>query len=546
MNLFSRYARYLSIFLLLAVGLSTTGCNDFLAVDENPNDPNREDALASANDVESLIGGSFFIAYRGWMHRDPATGTAMHSGMLRSPYSYGCCRWTDAGKEPRQEFANRASGGWSFNTRPWDDNYSAISSVRDGIQSIKEGLDLGDESRTSRALAFAKLIQGWAHAHVATVFDQGFVISESTPDLQTGTPELRDWQAVRDSSLKFYDRAIEIAQNNRFTLPSGWIRGNDLDSQEFVRLVRSLKVRVMTMTPRTPEQRRDVSNGGLVDWNRVVELARNGLREDFIIQGDGGGFNSWGMWSLRLPFQGQSPWGRVSYYQIGPADNSGEFEEWLVVRPEQEEPDFFEIETQDKRIVGEPGEGRWRSQGKYFDYTGGYGSPYAMIRYTTPPRDIKDDSYGNFTGQNNRGPLTFMDISEMHLLEAEGLLRTQGSGAKQQVADLISTSRVEQGELPPATAANPIGSWNDRHDNGDPNLGYNEVSLWAMLKYEFYLETMYSVGTMKWSHARGWKDLVEGTPVHYPIPAGELQALEKEVYTFGGGGEGSAPAGWDR
>lgn len=546
MNLPNRYIRYISLVLLVALGLGTTACSDFLSVEENPNNPDREDALSNPGDVESLIGGSFFAAWRGWMHRNPATGTAMGSSMLRSPYSYGCCRWVDMGQEPRTEFKNQASGGYPFNTNAWNDNYSALSSVRDGLQAIDDGLDIGTEDRTKRALAFGKFVQGWATMHIAVIFDRGFVITEHT-DLQSGTPELQSYQTLRDSALKFYDRAIEIAQDTRFTLPSNWVKGNAFNSQEFVRLVRSMKVRAWTMTPRSMEERRDVSNGGIVDWGKVAELARTGLREDLVIAGDGIGFNSWGMWSLRQPFQGQSPWGRVSYYHLGPADNSGEFDEWLAIRPEKENPDFFEIETQDKRIVGEPGQGNWRSQGKYFDYTGyGFGSPYAMIRYTTPPRDVRDDSYGDFTGSNQAGPLVVMDHSEMDLMEAEALLRTQASGAKQQVAELINNSRVDVGELPPATSANPVGSPDDRHGNGSPSQGYNQVSLWSMLKYEFYLETMFSVGTIKWSHARGWKDLVKGTPIHFPIPASELSALEKELYTFGGGGPGSAPAGWDR
>jgi hypothetical protein len=42
--------------------------------------------------------------------------------------------------------------------------------------------------------------------------------------------------------------------------------------------------------------------------------------------------------------------------------------------------------------------------------------------------------------------------------------------------------------------------------------------------------------------ARGWGTLVEGTPIHFPIPARELETLNLPAYTFGGiGGPDAAP-----
>jgi hypothetical protein len=43
--------------------------------------------------------------------------------------------------------------------------------------------------------------------------------------------------------------------------------------------------------------------------------------------------------------------------------------------------------------------------------------------------------------------------------------------------------------------------------------------------------------------SRGWGDLPAGTFLHYPVPAAELEVRQLPLYTFGGGGPGSAPVG---
>jgi hypothetical protein len=46
--------------------------------------------------------------------------------------------------------------------------------------------------------------------------------------------------------------------------------------------------------------------------------------------------------------------------------------------------------------------------------------------------------------------------------------------------------------------------------------------------------------TRDWLDNRGWGTLITGTIVHLPVPGRELEVLNLPIYTFGGGGEGSA------
>ena len=60
------------------------------------------------------------------------------------------------------------------------------------------------------------------------------------------------------------------------------------------------------------------------------------------------------------------------------------------------------------------------------------------------------------------------------------------------------------------------------------------------LKYEYREET-YFTGYGQWMQAeRGWGDLVEGTPLQFPVPYQEMQVRQKTFYNLGGVGSPSA------
>ena len=531
-------------FCLFLLAVAATGCDSFLDVSRNPNQPDRERALANPSDVETLIGGSFFQLWSDWQLFNPQMGLINSASSWRS----GSFLWgmDQLGKQPREAWPNSPSSRISsFLEAPWNGMYGAISSVNDGLIAIEqEGIEIGPEGeRNPRARAFAKLVQGYAHANLAVMFDRAYVVTENSPaatnPAQAGQElELQPYAVVMDSAQAMLDEAIQIAENNSFTLEGGWINGHPMSSSEFVRFTKSLKARKMVQVARTPDERADVDNGGLVDWSGVIRLTEEGIESDFFVEGDGLGGNKWGMFNMKMLSQSDG-WGRLDYHLVGPADNSGAFQDWLET-PLAERADFV-IETRDRRIRGADS---LTAPGKYIYYlpSGGVGSDYSWLRYTTGELDIVSDDVGNYDGPNLQGPLAFMMKAEMDMLKAEGLLRTGGS--KDEVARLINKTRVENGELPPASSANPTGSWEDEPSNGQPENGYEEVSLWAMMKYEKQIETFCTATALHYADDRGWQDLIENTPLQFPLPAQELNLLQKDIYTFGGGGEWSATAGW--
>jgi hypothetical protein len=69
-------------------------------------------------------------------------------------------------------------------------------------------------------------------------------------------------------------------------------------------------------------------------------------------------------------------------------------------------------------------------------------------------------------------------------------------------------------------------------------------NLWDVLRYEKRIETLGLNGGIPYYDNRGWGILLENTMIHFPMPVVDVELLLglDAVYTFGGGGPGSAPA----
>jgi len=58
--------------------------------------------------------------------------------------------------------------------------------------------------------------------------------------------------------------------------------------------------------------------------------------------------------------------------------------------------------------------------------------------------------------------------------------------------------------------------------------------LWEAIKYEKRMELFHYGAGSDYFDERGWGDLVERTPFHFPVPGQVLADLGLPIYTFGG------------
>lgn len=504
------------------------GCAD-LQVD-NLNNPDTERALASASDTEALVGSQYQEWWNGEKNYPAMTLAVMGNSKTSSWGNFGMF---DLGAVPRQAFSNDPAYAARFmSSTPWSLSYTAISSATDGIVALNSGLqfDSDNESRRLRMEAFSRFIQGLSYGKLANHFDQAFLVDETT-DLEavaggTATLDFSPYPEVLDFGLAFLDEAIRLSESGAFTLPDGWINGNPLSSAELAHLARAYQARFIVGNARSTAERDQVN------WARVRDLTATVLganpsffdneHDAFTVQADG---VFW--WSRLHSLMQDATWTRADMMIVGRSDTSGEFMNWIntpVVDRRQ-----FVATSPDARIAGQEGDGaQSTAAGTDFSYVGPAGFPAArgLWRYSMYQHFRNVEMYQN----GFVGPMQHMRITELKMYHAEALLRLDGA-VSQTVVDLINETRVGRGGLDPITTAH---SWDEVYD---------------AMRYEFEIETHSTAAGLDFYNDRSFGNLrtanygalFPGTPLHFPVPAGELSLLELPFYTFGGGGEGSAP-----
>ncbi len=513
----------------LACLLLLGGCQD-LAV-ENPNNPDRAVAFAQPGDVVNLIKGTFQDY---WLGLQNCSSGAMFYSTIADENSSSWANWgmRDMSSEPRIAWDNSPTYNRRSSTQePWFDAYRGISNANDALQAIARAESEGGPSNnvftregydTNLLKAFAKMSQGLMHGTLALIFDQAFVVDE-TVDLENDQIDFRTYGEVAMEAVRMLDEARAIASANSFSISAAddWIWGLDVDSDRMVRLINSFAARIMVQSARNPEER------AAVNWQEVLSRVNSGITEDFAPIGDDDGTVEWDC----LKFYGQNgtTWSRADYRTIGPADESGGYADWLS-KPLIDRL-VFDIETSDRRIVGSASD--VTVDGSDFEYQGTNG-PFPAARGTYHYSSHNHKRYQYYYNGNANGPMPHMIMTEMDMYKAEALLRTGGSS--DEVAMLINKTRVSRGMLNPAMGSDSRGSPSDDQSHMD------SASLWAKVKHERRIETFQTATGLAYFDDRGMGDLVQGTPIHFPVPGRELETLGMAIYTFGGvGGTGGAP-----
>ncbi|MCI0693396.1 hypothetical protein L0337_15500 [candidate division KSB1 bacterium] len=507
--------------MLLVVALSILSCQDLEVTNQNA--PDEERSLATPENVEALVSGSFLSWWAALHYSAPSSALITTADALSC--SWGNWGMQDLSSEPRAAFRNFLTYVYREVVNvPWYGLYGAISSASDGIKAINGGIQIGaNGANNPRALAFAKFVQGIGHGYVALIFDKGYILDE-TVDVNKDVLQLKPYNEVMAEAIKRLEETITLCQANNFKLPNTWINGLELTSAELAQVANSYIARFRAQVARTATER------GQVDWAKVMAHVDQGITKNFAPEGNGA-FNDWWHSVQWYGSQGEGSWHRVDYKLIGPSDKSTGYQNWLSKQPADRTE--FEIDTDDKRIWnGTRATNGRQNPGKYFKYEA-TGSPFPPDRGLYHYSRYGWDRYQSYITNSGRGPMPIFLTTELDLFKAEGLLWTNGD--LNMVATLINKTRVTNGEYPPATAADGLGSVTDVRSP------FANSSLWAKLKYEKGLECLGTGSGIDFFDRRGWNELVTDSPIHLPVPAKELQVTNQGVYTFGGGGPGSAP-----
>jgi hypothetical protein len=121
----------------------------------------------------------------------------------------------------------------------------------------------------------------------------------------------------------------------------------------------------------------------------------------------------------------------------------------------------------------------------------------------------------------------------MNFITAEALYNL---GRKAEAAALINPTRIAAG-LKAVDANGPPNDASCVPRKPDGNCG----DLFDAIKYEKRMELFPLLAEVSYFDTRGWGELLSGTPIHLPASGRDLASNGIAIYTFGGGGPGSAP-----
>ena len=520
------------------------GCADLDVT--NPNDPTREQALQSATDVQSLVAGSFNTWYNGtwdWDNTNWVTNAVFQTSTTAA--NWGNLKGSGIPRQPLPNDPADSDYGVMIEA-VWLNSYRALAAVADGIRTLDNNAELVAElneinpSGEQRLRAFAKAVQGIAHATVAVWYDQGFVVDETIDpnDLQEiGMVPYADVFAAADG---YFEDAISLASGASWTLPANWVT-RQMTASEFVGALHVWRAQFRAALARTPGELTTA------DWQAVLDDLDAGprgvtLTPDWSSIWFNGAYFLWG-----YPFG----WAGQSYFVIGMGDTSGKFQQWLSQPVGQRQPSFG-ANPSDQPFLIEGPDTRFPQGSTIADQEANPGSHYIIPRPATAFYDVSEHFTRPARGTWRWGwyhyPVSFnywlgadFDVpsptaAEVDLLRAEALWNMDAAGNAAQVAALINASRTANG----LSAADPAAA-NDGNSSCVPRLPSGDCGgMLEMLKWEKRLETVATglFGVGWFFDGRRWGDLYGGTPLQLPVPAGELQILQLPSYTFGGCDQG--------
>ncbi len=527
-----RYFKHLKI-AGLCLALGAAACADLEVT--NPNDADAARAIRTASDVESLVSGSYNTWYNGaYSYGGPGMFLSNASFQHTAPWANAAMEFY--GRLPREAIVNDAADtNYGNFTSPWYASYRAISAASDGMRALAKP-EIGGQlpaADVQRDKAFGYFTLGMAHATIALLYDQGFVVDE-TVDIST-PQEAKTYKQVMDAAMGYFDKAISLAGSGSFSIPTTWIPTDaEVTNAELVKVAHSMKARYLAAVARTPAER------AAVQWTKVIQEANAGVTANWVM--DANPDNGWYFEALDY---GTSPgWSEATYFVYGMADQSGNYQLWLS-KPLGDKAAIIGgkdilIVTPDNRFPqGATVADQTVNEGRYLVI------PTNATYHTTPAGVWKRPDRGTwrwsyyynkrfyqYNGWNDFH-VPEINIAEMDMLKAEGMYR---AGDKAGAATLVNKWRVAAGLN--ATDANGTNtSCVPKLPNG--NCG----DLLEMLKWEKRLEGMWQ-GLLQapwYFDSRGWGDLYKGTPLQFPAPCKELQVLQMlPCYTFGGGSYPSA------
>ena len=530
------------IFAALVVASAIGACDLDVG---NPNAPDAPRAFSDPAGLEGLISG----ALRTWVEtRESYDVMAMNmqadnytaswnNAAIRFYSSVGSdcpsrCGWTNSSTAPE------AAGGPAVEAA-WYGYHTVLSSANDVLGAVARGVCFdtdcsADSTKTKRAIAMGKMLQGMAIAGIAMIYDSGFAVDETTDLSNPLALPFSSRAALRDFALTKLNEAYAAAAAPAWTNEADWfgLGGPVYTNVQMQQLIRTVQAELIAMWPRNPTE------NAAADWATVVTYASQGVSSgspfDWAYYIDVNAaqcglacVKTWGnsIGTVRVdtrvaamittnhvdpwpnpagnPCPTTSPDRRVGDGSWGPSDN---FNGYATAAATANAGSDFACSG---LAIFAPARGQYHQ------------SNLAHVRYNVLAYD--GERLPQYPDGSGDDPLYTTQMND--LIWAEGLLRSGGS--KVTAATLINNSRVGRGGAGCATPG--VGGCGLLPLTG----AETDTAMYDALHYEQEIEFM-GQGQDPFFNRRRIGPLLAGTPRQMPVPAKEMDVLLREIYTFGG------------
>lgn len=543
----------------VAVAALSLACADSLDV-RNMNNPDVERAFANPQVLEQIISTGYQQIFNGIHGNTGLTRQTM--AMSLESYAeianYGMALRVAI---PRGPISNqRGNQTLLENLGTFSNMQRQARIAANGIAALDKltgaGGTLGSPVRDLRARAFGFFTLGVALGYSAVSYDSASIVTPTTSG--EVVPAFSSYMDVNAAALANFDSALAIATSavvvatpSDFTMDgasgNNWIRGTSLDRAGFIRVVHSFKARFRANVARNKAER------DAVNWTEVLNDALAGITSDMIVATSSSA--GWSQAAI-VDMYRYTGWHAASYHIIGMADTTTGYETWINT-PLISRSGFL-IRTPDLRFPA--GATRAAQQTASGNTPGTNGYPYFRNRPAgeegeTVSWGITQYAHYRFRGMrldaDRKFNLPEFTRAENDMLAAEAYLR-QATPNIAAAAALIDRYRTAAGlpaiagtvaTLADRIPANPVGSRNCVPRvpvASGANFTTACATIWEAMKYEKRLETDFTAYTPWWLDSRGWQDLVEGTPLQFPVPYQEMDARALPFYDTGFGGAGTA------
>jgi len=272
-----------STLVVAAAAIVTVSCDLNIS---NPNDPDKIRSLGQPSGLQQLLGGGFrtWVETRENYYVMPLNAQAdnytasWNNAAMRFYSSVGSdcpirCGWTNSSTAPE------AAGGPTVEVL-WYGYYNVLTTannVLSGIETLHVCFDDDcsvDSTLTQRNKAISRMLQGMALAGIAMVYDQGFVVDETTDLSAPKNLPFSTRQEVRDAALAKLSQAYTEAGVVAWTTDPDWSgigSGSAYTNVQIQKLIRTMQAELIAMFPRNSAE------NTAADWATVANYASQGI-----------------------------------------------------------------------------------------------------------------------------------------------------------------------------------------------------------------------------------------------------------------------------